>query len=100
MPGDENEVRYSADAVSRRAGPKRSKAADVVPAATLTPRDRRLRICLALIALTLVVFGPVRSFEFVDYDDLDYVVDNRAVAAGVTSESVRWAFEHASYTAR
>jgi tetratricopeptide (TPR) repeat protein len=81
--------------VSRRAGPKRSKVAAVVPARTVTRHDRRLAICLALIALTLVVFAPVRSFEFVDYDDLDYVVENTAVSAGVTSESVRWAFEHA-----
>jgi tetratricopeptide (TPR) repeat protein len=81
--------------VGRRAGHKRSHVVNVGPSPTARGRDHRLAICLALIALTLFTFAPVRSFEFVDYDDLDYVVDNEAVGAGVTGEGIRWAFEHA-----
>jgi hypothetical protein len=41
---------------------------------------------------TLAVFWQVRSYDFVNYDDLDYVTDNRHVTAGLTRDGIIWAF--------
>jgi len=40
----------------------------------------------------LSVFLQVRGFEFINYDDLDYVVDNSRVTGGLTAQNVGWAF--------
>jgi tetratricopeptide (TPR) repeat protein len=55
-------------------------------------------ICLILAAAIALVFWPVGAFEFVNYDDPDYVSANPHVQAGVTWENVVWAFTtgHAS----
>jgi protein O-mannosyl-transferase len=47
--------------------------------------------CLLLLAV-LAVYAPVQHFDFVNYDDPDYVVENAHVRAGVTAETVAWAF--------
>jgi tetratricopeptide (TPR) repeat protein len=49
-------------------------------------------IAVAILILTVVVFLPVRGFEFVNYDDGDYVMGNREVQHGLNWESIRWAF--------
>jgi tetratricopeptide (TPR) repeat protein len=49
-------------------------------------------ICLALAAITLLVYWRVTSFEFLCYDDPDYVTGNRHVQSGVTKAGVIWAF--------
>ena len=41
---------------------------------------------------TLVVFWPVRNYEFINYDDDAYVFDNPNVKAGLTLKGVIWAF--------
>jgi tetratricopeptide (TPR) repeat protein len=46
----------------------------------------------ALIVIVLLVFGQVRSFGFVDYDDGDYVFRNPHLSQGPLLERVRWAF--------
>src|SRR4030095_8483549 len=52
-----------------------------------------VRLVGALLALvTLVLFVQVRGFEFVNYDDPDYVTDNHRVARGLSGEGVAWAF--------
>jgi tetratricopeptide (TPR) repeat protein len=72
------------------------------PARASTPLLGKLTsgwlICLLLIALTLAVFFPVRSFDFVNYDDADYVTANNHVLTGLSAANLRWAFEsgHAS----
>jgi len=47
---------------------------------------------LLLFIGTLVLYAPVRSFDFVNLDDPDYVANNPRVQAGPTPESLRWAF--------
>jgi len=47
---------------------------------------------LLLVALTLAALGRVCGNDFVNYDDGDYVTDNRHVQAGLTAESIAWAF--------
>ncbi len=45
-----------------------------------------------LILGTLLVFGQVRHFAFVSYDDNSYVYENPHVLNGLTGEDVIWAF--------
>ena len=49
-------------------------------------------VCLGLVSVTLAVFANVRRFELVDFDDLTYVSDNARVQAGLSPDSVIWAF--------
>jgi protein O-mannosyl-transferase len=51
-----------------------------------------LLAALLLVGVTWSVFAPVRDFDFVNYDDLEFIVNNRHVAGGLTLENVRWAF--------
>ena len=46
----------------------------------------------ALISSTLLVFWQVRNFDFVSYDDNDYVYENSHVLNGLTGNGVIWAF--------
>jgi tetratricopeptide (TPR) repeat protein len=53
----------------------------------------RLRLIALLLALaTLVIYLPVVRCDFVNFDDQVYVTDNPHVQAGLTWESLRWAF--------
>ena len=55
-------------------------------------------IVLGLLAAVLATYAEVGGFEFVRYDDLDYVRDNPAVNRGLSWPGLRWAFgaTHAS----
>lgn len=57
-----------------------------------------LTICAFLLLATLAVYSQVHSYEFVNFDDPDYVTENAHVRGGITEQSVRWAFT-SSYTA-
>jgi Flp pilus assembly protein TadD len=46
----------------------------------------------ALILSTLLVFWQVRNFDFVNYDDSDYVYENLHVLNGLTPDGIIWAF--------
>jgi tetratricopeptide (TPR) repeat protein len=45
-----------------------------------------------LILSTLLVFWQVRNFNFINYDDSDYVYENPHVLNGLTTGNVIWAF--------
>src|SRR5208337_1091279 len=51
-----------------------------------------LLIGLTLVLLTLVVYYPVVSYQFVNLDDNLYVTGNTNVQAGLTRENITWAF--------
>ena len=54
--------------------------------------DRRsLLICIGLVALSFAVFGQVRTFNFVQFDDPTYVFANPHVLQGITPASLKWA---------
>lgn len=59
---------------------------------------RNIMVCLILILAIFTVFWQVRSHDFVNYDDDKYVTENRDVKAGLTTQSIIWAFTttHAS----
>jgi tetratricopeptide (TPR) repeat protein len=51
-----------------------------------------LWIGLGLLAAVLIAYGQVLHFDFVSYDDPDYVTANPHVHAGLTWAGVMWAF--------
>jgi tetratricopeptide (TPR) repeat protein len=53
---------------------------------------RAVWISVLLGAFTLFLYWPVRHYEFVNYDDPVYVVENRMIQQGWTIESLNWAF--------
>jgi tetratricopeptide (TPR) repeat protein len=55
-------------------------------------KSQILLICLCLALATSLAYERVRLNEFVNYDDDRYVTDNAQVRAGITPESVAWAF--------
>jgi len=56
-----------------------------------SPRHAAL-VCAVLFLGTLLLFGRAASFEFVNVDDADYVVENGYVQRGISRETVTWAF--------
>ena len=55
-------------------------------------RHSEVLICLLLVISILFVFAQVHDFEFVNYDDTDYVSKNVNVQKGLTAESIVLAF--------
>lgn len=51
-----------------------------------------LLIGLLLAAVTLTLYWPVQSFDFVNFDDDIYVTDNRQVQGGLSTDGLQWAF--------
>jgi protein O-mannosyl-transferase len=51
-----------------------------------------LLVCVLLALLTAAVYWPVARLGFINFDDPDYVSGNLRVQAGLTAESVKWAF--------
>jgi Tfp pilus assembly protein PilF len=49
-------------------------------------------IYLVLALTTLAVYWEVRDYEFVNYDDQEYVTENERVQAGLTVENIKWSF--------
>src|SRR5205823_9427500 len=47
-----------------------------------------------LVAITWVVFGQTLRHEFVNYDDQEYVYQNKRVTSGLSLENFCWAFTH------
>ena len=58
----------------------------------LSQRQRNVLICLCLALATAAVYWPVHHFEFINYDDPDYVYENPHVRGGLTLRGLVWAF--------
>jgi protein O-mannosyl-transferase len=56
-----------------------------------TPRQKKLLLSLILSAVTLLVYQPVKNFEFINYDDDEYVTENYIVQSGLNWKNVKWA---------
>src|SRR5215831_1225438 len=52
-------------------------------------------ILLALVAVTAAIYWPARGFEFLNFDDPQYVTENPHVRRGLTWTGIKWAFTHA-----
>ena len=53
--------------------------------------SRSAAICIGLLAATWFVYGQTRNFDFVTYDDPDYVTENREIRAGLSREGLHYA---------
>lgn len=51
-------------------------------------------ICIVLMVLVWGVFGQMRHFDFINYDDNAHVYDNPAVKRGFSVQGIAWAFTH------
>ena len=51
-----------------------------------------LLVVCGLVAVTLAVYGQVRRFKFVNFDDDAHVYQNPHVTGGLTAENIIWAF--------
>ena len=65
-------------------------------AATVSPkRNETLVQCFVVCAhlsLLILLYGQTATFDYVYFDDADYVLENAAVRAGLTAQSMQWAF--------
>jgi tetratricopeptide (TPR) repeat protein len=58
------------------------------------PRKETFFLGLLLIVATFAVYYPVRSYPYLDYDDAKYVTENPHIQAGLSTDTVSWAFTH------
>ncbi len=49
-------------------------------------------VCLALVVVTLAIYGQVSRHDFINYDDGPYVAENAFVNKGLSLGTVKWAF--------
>jgi tetratricopeptide (TPR) repeat protein len=72
-----------------------------VEAIVFTPAPERNRttewcVYLLLFLAIFAVYGQVRHFDFVNFDDPEYVSGNNHIRAGLTWDGLRWAFTSTS----
>lgn len=53
---------------------------------------RSFWVCLTLTLATTAVFYQVCTYDFVNYDDPEYVYSNPNIQAGITPKTIKWAF--------
>ena len=51
-------------------------------------------VCIFLVGIVWIVFGQTLQYEFVNYDDDQYVRANSRITNGLTLDGIRWAFTH------
>jgi len=89
LPPAKSREQFLQHAESSEAQPRPS-----TPGLVSAPRSERfleLAIWLGLILSILAVYSQVGRFDFVNYDDDQYVYNNAHVQAGLTPDSVKWA---------
>jgi tetratricopeptide (TPR) repeat protein len=57
-----------------------------------SPKQRRVVLALLLALLALLLYNPVTQYGFVNFDDPGYVTGNPHIRAGLTWQTVQWAF--------
>jgi Tfp pilus assembly protein PilF len=58
----------------------------------LRSRWPALLVCVALAGSVFAVYWPVTRYEFVNFDDIGYIIQNRHVQHGFNWDDIRWAF--------
>ena len=58
----------------------------------MNQRHWKIIACLFLVLVTLTVYGGVRDYQFINFDDDIYVINNPPVQAGFTLKGLTWAF--------
>jgi hypothetical protein len=84
----------SAGLKSKHIRPKSKKRAPPQPRTSLLtrPAKRTLVLGLVLVVVTVILYYPAIHHPFVNYDDGGYVRNNFHVQAGLTWDTVKWAF--------
>ena len=75
-------------------GPSRGSLSGTSAEGAPAPRSTPVFLvgfALALAAVTLVVYLPVRNYPFIGFDDPGYVYENPRVTGGLTWNAVKWA---------
>jgi tetratricopeptide (TPR) repeat protein len=67
-------------------------AVQSAPKAKSSARRQVLGVCFFLVAITWLVFGQTIRYDFVNYDDNDYVYANPAITSGLTLHGIIHAF--------
>ena len=57
-----------------------------------SPSRQKLILCLLLAATTIAVYSPILGAPFLNYDDALHVTENPHTRAGLTWDTVKWAF--------
>jgi tetratricopeptide (TPR) repeat protein len=76
---------------ARKVRPKPSTSEQKKPVASRKPGPD-FWICFGLLIAIFAVYGQVRTYSFVSYDDPIYVAENPHVRAGLSWDGVVWAF--------
>jgi tetratricopeptide (TPR) repeat protein len=61
------------------------------PRLRVSASKKNLPIYLLLILATLAVYSQVLHFDFVNFDDPDYITNNSHVRQGITADGIEWA---------
>src|SRR5260370_22577603 len=61
-----------------------------------TVRKRKFLASLLLIAVTLLLYAPLKENKFINYDDPGYVTSNVRVQEGLSVKNLVWAFKTTS----
>ena len=77
---------------ANRKAQKQSRRPAVSDIAAPRPSGRIYIWCLLLAVATLAIYSPVVAHPFINYDDRDYVTENQHVQAGLTTQTIAWAF--------
>src|SRR5881396_109434 len=67
-------------------------AVQSAPKAKSSARRQVLGVCFFLVAITWLVFGQTIRYDFVNYDDNEYVYANPAITSGLTPHGIIYAF--------
>jgi protein O-mannosyl-transferase len=60
---------------------------------TLREKWRTIVVCAALALGTLILYAPVLNFDFVNFDDPHYVIDNFHLRGGLGWHGLAWSFK-------
>jgi tetratricopeptide (TPR) repeat protein len=55
-------------------------------------RKTKILISVGLFLLTWATYLPVKNYDFITYDDPDYITQNPHVKEGLTLDGIKWAF--------
>jgi tetratricopeptide (TPR) repeat protein len=67
---------------------------DQIARGKLTSRWAFIAVCVCLAVVTWVVFAQTLRYDFVNYDDPQYVYQNARISSGINFANVAWAFSH------
>jgi len=59
---------------------------------SLSLRHKKILLCLLIAGITFLAYLPVKDNGFINFDDEEYVTQNRKVQGGLTPGGLRWAF--------